>query len=181
MKVDTQSVLADLQSTRATLCKDIESINDEVERLLAKQEAVSKQISSLDVVIGIYSQGNESENEVQETGNPTPNDVAESIASQETDNEPPKTEETDFQLNAQTPVNGKKSSLRQIVRNNLDRLPTLFTKEDIEILVAENGGADRSINDNTLASIIRSLKDDNLIEVKVPATGRAKQIYTKAD
>lgn len=186
MEVDTQSVLTDLQKTRTTLTKKGEDISAEIQRLLAQQEALDKQVASLDVVINLYSQDSSLESEKSANVEPDIIDVSNCEASQTPDNQDVgsvsvNTDEVDFQLNGQIPSNGKKMNMRRAVRENFDNLPTLFTKADIKELIVKNGGAEKRVNENALRSIIRTLKDDNLIEVEVPATGRAKQIYRKVD
>ncbi len=186
MEVDTQSVLTDLQSTRATLTKNGEVISAEIQLLLAKQDALKKQLASLDVVIDIYSQdngfaGEKLANVESDAVDDSDNKTSLITNDQDFGSISANTDQVDFQLDGQVSSNGKKMTMQQTVRENFDNLPTVFTKDDIKNLIVENRGTDKRINENALRSIIRSLKDDNLIEVKVPATGRSKQIYTKAN
>ena len=184
MNANTQGILTELHKTRSVLIAKRGRVEDELKLIMSEKDAIDKQVSSLDVVISIYDDNLVAHPAEESAGDgekeTLPDSVTDAANQIEDSGKTPDMPETVFELNGHSSATKNKTGMRQAVRDNLSDLPSLFTKEDIEnLLFREMPEKKGQINENTMSSLIRSLTDDNLIEVEVPATGRKKQIYKK--
>jgi hypothetical protein len=165
--LNDRNTVQDLLDKRNELEVERHAIDTEFERIKTKKQGVDGRVNALDLVISMFSGEEGSQpKQTQQVNRVTP--VTDSSVQVEWI-------EPIFQLDAA----GGSISLRQLVPDNVDKLPQQFTKHNVAGLIMNLRPEITEVNDNTLSGIMRRLVSLGFSRISVAGSGKRAQVYEK--
>ncbi len=154
-----------LLEKRSALENERPAIDAEFERITNLKNDLDERLKALDLVLKMFSDGAVSE-DVEQIENPITQTKSQNLPFELA---PPKVDVT-----PETVI-----PIKQIVRDNFNRLPQVFTKHNVASLIRSFRPEITEVNDNTLSAIMRQLVSLQMSRISVRGTGKSPQVYEK--
>lgn len=184
---NAQAIIDGLQDKRAMIERECSDVEAELDRLALIMAGYKDRLDAIDKVIAEFNGQNDSDNTLLDDLSEKTQDKPPFQESLIIEQEPLPDEEKDNKQNVgngngggKLITKGRSSNFRNLVRDEFQKLPSLFTKYDVvklmEDVYPELKG---NINTNTMNGVMRSLVKSGSAKVRHKATGTSSQVYEK--